>query len=100
MPAIFRSSVSLLLFLLSSVSLAQTPAAEGPPYRVGGNVTRPEKIAGKPPVYTIEARKERVTGVVVLETIIDEQGNVTDVKVLKGLHTGLDQAAVEAIYSK
>jgi TonB family protein len=99
MPAIFRSSFSLLLFLLASVSLAQTPPPDGPPYRVGGNVMRPEKISGKPPIYTIEARKARVTGVVILETVIDEQGNVTDVKVLKGLPSGLDQSAREAVQS-
>lgn len=74
-------------------------AGGGPPYRVGGNVTRPEKIAGRPPEYTIEARKERVTGVVILEAVIDEQGNVKNLKVLKGLHAGLDQAALEAVRS-
>lgn len=74
-------------------------AGGGPPYRVGGNVTRPEKIAGAPPEYTIEARKDRVTGVVILEAIIDEQGNVKDAKVLKGLHAGLDQAALGAVRS-
>jgi TonB family protein len=99
MPAICRSSFSLLLFLLASASLAQTPPPVRPPYRVGGNVTRPEKISGAPPAYTVEARKARVTGVVILEAVIDEQGNVTDVKVLKGLPAGLDQSALEAVQS-
>lgn len=97
MPSIARSSLSLLLFLLASASLAQTPPPAGPPFRVGGEVTRPEKIAGAPPVYTVEARKARITGVVILEAVIDEQGNVTDVKVLKGLPGGLDQSAMEAV---
>jgi TonB family protein len=99
MPAILRSSFSALLFFLASVSLAQTPPPAGSPYRVGGDVMRPQKISGSPPVYTVEARKDRVTGVVILEAIIDEQGNVTDVKVLKGLPAGLDQAAVKAVES-
>jgi TonB family protein len=101
MPAIFRSSFSLLLLasLLASGTLAQTPAPAGPPYRVEGDVKRPEKISGSPPGYTVEARKDRVTGVVILEAIIDEQGNVTDIKVLKGLPAGLDQAAVKAVES-
>lgn len=97
MTPTFRSSFAILLFLLASTSLAQTPPPDGPPYRVDGNVTRPEKISGRPPVYTEEARKARVTGVVSLETIIDEQGNVTSVKVLEGLGMGLDEAAVEAV---
>jgi TonB family protein len=73
-----------------------TPAA-GEPYQVGGNVTRPEKISGVPPVYNEEARKARVTGIVIVEAIIDEQGNVTNAAVLKGLPMGLDRSALNAI---
>lgn len=69
MPAIFRSSFSLLLFLLTSVSLAQTPPPAGPPYRVEGDIRRPEKISGAPPVFTAEAREAGVTGVVILEEL-------------------------------
>ena len=100
MPAIFRSSFSsLLLFLLASASLAQTTPPAGPPYRVEGDVTRPEKISGKPPEYTVEAREAGVTGVVIMDALIDEQGHVRDVKVLQGLPMGLDEAAVKAVES-
>jgi len=97
MLAIFRSTFAPFLFLLASMSLAQAPPAPGSPYRVGDNVTRPEKISGAPPAYTEEARKARVTGVVILEAIIDEQGNVVNLRVLQGLPMGLDQAALEAV---
>jgi len=70
---------------------------DAPPLRVGGGVSRPEKISGSPPVYTEVARRARVTGVVIVEAIIDENGNVTDARVLKGLPMGLDRAALDAV---
>lgn len=95
MPLIRRVSFALVFFLLAALSLAQAPDAG--PYRVGGNVLRPEKISGAPPVYTEMARKARIMGVVIIEVVIDEEGDVTQTKVLKGLPMGLDKAAVDAV---
>ncbi len=67
------------------------------PIRVGGEVAAPAKLHAPPPVYTEIARKARIQGIVIVEAIIDKQGNVTNVKVLKGLPMGLDQAAVDAV---
>jgi protein TonB len=64
---------------------------------VGGAVVRPEKISGNSPVYTEVARKARVQGVVIVEAIIDERGNVVNARILKGLPMGLDKAALEAV---
>ena len=61
------------------------------PLRVGGAVTRPEIINQVKPIYTELARRARVTGTVIVEAIIDQQGNVTNVRVLKGLPMGLDK---------
>lgn len=72
-------------------------AGAGPdgPYRLGGEVVAPEKIYYPSPGYTEEARLARIQGVVILEAVIDANGNVASVKVLKGLPMGLTESAVE-----
>lgn len=93
-----RCKLTMTVLLLLVGGAAALRAQEvGPPYRVGGEVSRPEKISGSPPVYTEMARKARVTGVVIVEAQIDEEGNVTEARVLKGLPMGLDRSAVEAV---
>lgn len=73
-----------------------SPEPEGP-IQVGGDVRPPVKTHEPPPAYTEIARKARLQGVVIVQAIIDKQGNVTNVKLLKGLGMGLDQAAMDAI---
>lgn len=48
------------------------------------------------PAYTAEGRQANVEGVVKLEVSVDATGHVTNVRVLKGLGYGLDEAAVAA----
>lgn len=73
-----------------------SPEPEGP-IQVGGDVRAPVKLHYPQPAYTEIARKARLQGVVIVQAIIDKQGNVTNVKLLKGLGMGLDQAAIDAI---
>lgn len=58
---------------------------------------RPVKVHDVAPEYTELARAARLQGVVILQTAIDQEGNVVDVDVLKGLHMGLTEAAVDAV---
>lgn len=61
------------------------------------NMTPPRAVYRVEPHYPGEARVARVAGVVILETVIDENGTVGDVRVLKPLPYGLDRAAMEAV---
>ena len=72
------------------------PEPEGP-IRVGGQIKEPKTLRKIPPTYPEIARKARIEGVVILEATIDKQGNVENVKVLRGLPMGLTEAAVEAV---
>jgi TonB family protein len=65
--------------------------------RVGGDVKAPIVVSRVEPAYSEEARKARVSGIVIVEAMIDKEGNVTDVNVLKPLPFGLDQAAIDAV---
>jgi protein TonB len=69
------------------------------PLRVGGDVKAPIKVKQIPPVYPELARKARIQGVVIVEAVIDREGNVIRAKVLRspGAHFGFDQAAIDAV---
>jgi protein TonB len=60
-------------------------------------VTPPVVVSRVQPEYPEEARRARVQGTVIVEAIVDPRGDVTRVRVLKGLPMGLDRAAAKAI---
>lgn len=62
-----------------------------------GGATRPRLIYGPDPEFTEQARKAQVEGTVVLKVTVDASGDVADVKVTKGLGSGLDEKAIEAV---
>jgi protein TonB len=92
-PGLIKNVVAMAII----VQLLAAAGAYEAPLRVGGDVTRPEKISGPPPVYTELARKARLQGAVIVEAIIDTQGNVVDARVLKGMPMGLDRAGLDAV---
>jgi periplasmic protein TonB len=73
------------------------PPPPAGPLRVGGDVKAPVVISRVEPTYPEVARKARISGIVIVECIIDKNGNVTNVQVLKPLPFGLDQAAADAV---
>lgn len=76
---------------------------EGPPdgragaMALSGNIDPPVKVFSPQPLYTEEARRAGIQGIVILEAVVDAEGTVRNVKVLKGLPMGLDKSAVDAV---
>jgi protein TonB len=79
------------------VRATRAPAGAGGPIRVGGDIQQPELMVRVNPEYPELARRARIEGPVILEAVIDKQGNVTDAFVLRGLRLGLDEAAIAAV---
>lgn len=59
--------------------------------------SEPRKISGSIPPYPEEVRQERVTGVVVMDALIDATGRVRDVTVLRSVDNRLSEAAMTAV---
>ncbi|PYU46009.1 MAG: energy transducer TonB [Acidobacteria bacterium] len=72
------------------------PAGRGAPVRVGGRVRPPKAIVQTHPQYPTLARQAHIQGQVQIDAILDEQGNVIDMKVVSGPPL-LYQAALDAL---
>ncbi len=62
-----------------------------------GDIKPPKLIKKVDPIYPDEARKEGISGVVLLSVRSNEQGNIVGVKIVKSPHELLSKAAVEAV---
>jgi protein TonB len=66
-------------------------------YHIGGGVRAPVVITQVDPEFSEEARKQKFSGNVLVDLIVDEHGNPTHVRVARGVGLGLDEKAVEAV---
>jgi len=60
------------------------------------DIIKARPVAVVKPSYTEEARHARIEGRVRLELLVNEQGEITSVRVVSGLGYGLDEAALAA----
>lgn len=72
------------------------PALPTGPIRVGGVVRPPRLVRKVQPMYPPLARQTRTQGDVVIDCVIDPEGNVTQMRVVSG-HPLLVQAAMDAV---
>lgn len=77
---------------------APAPISSAPkgPIRVGGQVKAPRVTSAPNPVYPVLARQARISGAVVIDAVIDTQGNVVEMRTVSG-HPLLALAAMEAL---
>jgi periplasmic protein TonB len=64
---------------------------------VGGGVSAPQVIHSVDPQFTPQARQADYQGTVSIQLIVDANGNPRDIHVVRHLHMGLDEKAVEAV---
>jgi protein TonB len=74
------------------------PAAPAPraPVRVGGQIKPPALVHRVQPAYPDFAVQAHIEGTVILEAIVDEEGKVDSVRVLRSVGV-LDRAAIAAV---
>jgi protein TonB len=73
-----------------------TPASQAP-VRIGGQIRAPDLLQRVDPVYPDLAAMAHLTGLVILEAVVNADGCVASVKVLRSRHAVLDKASEEAL---
>jgi periplasmic protein TonB len=72
------------------------PQPKTPVRPTSSGIKPPSRLVYVAPVYPVLARSTQVEGVVIIDAMIDEQGNVIDARVLRSIPL-LDEAAVSAV---
>lgn len=87
-----------LFLVIAPAGQGEVRANLGPdPVRVQGDVQPPIAIKKPGPPYTTQAKEAGIEGIVIVHAIVETDGTVSEVKVLKGLSHGLTESAVETI---
>lgn len=89
--------LALTAFLgASSFPILGSAEAGGKPMKVSGEVQRPTPLSTPAPVYPDAAKASKTQGEVVIDTVIDEQGKVTQAKISKSSgNQDLDKAGMD-----
>jgi TonB family protein len=68
-----------------------------PVAKIGDGVTSPVVIHKVDPEFSVEARKAKFMGLVLVNLVVDTKGKPQNVHVLRGVGMGLDENAVKAV---
>lgn len=95
MPSGFSTSMGMSVSGASGGIVTIAPG-EPAPVRVGGTIRQPTKLVDVKPVYPDAARQAGISGVVILEIVIDTDGSVKQARVLRSIPL-LDASAIETV---
>jgi protein TonB len=96
-------------FLLAAILVAQAPAAQTIPttpwpppgvFKPGDGVTTPKLVKEVKPNYKAQAMADKIQGRIALEAVVQTDGTVGDVRIMKSLDpspNGLDEEAVSCL---
>ncbi|MCB1037403.1 MAG: energy transducer TonB [Acidobacteria bacterium] len=68
------------------------------PLQIVGEVEAPVALEKVKPGYTELARRARLQGIVIVEAVINADGEVVDARIRKPLGLGLDESALDAVH--
>jgi TonB family protein len=77
--------------------VATLSVSPGPTPRLAVGEGYPRLVSKVDPEYTEQARRSGLRGTVLLRTVIDENGMPTQIAVIRGLGSGLDEKAIECV---
>jgi periplasmic protein TonB len=81
----------------SGIGEGTGPGEGGAGYGSGRGVSPPRLLREVKAVYSEDARRQGITGEVLLSIVIEADGRVGNVRVVRGLGAGLDERAVAAV---
>ena len=81
----------------SGIGEGNGPGEGGAGYGSGRGVSPPRLLHEVKAVYTEDARRQGITGEVVLSIVIEADGHVGNVRLVRGLGAGLDERAIAAV---
>ena len=73
------------------------PPKRGKDEPIRDPATRPVPRSTPPPAYPASALRARISGVVIMDIVVDRSGRVSGYRVLKRLPFGISEAAVAAV---
>ena len=92
-----QQNISEKVKVSTDETLTASPDSPNLVEKVGHGVSAPVPIKTPQAKYTSEARKKKIQGACLVRLIVDANGNPQNLKLVRSIGYGLDEAALEAV---